>query len=66
MVVTGDPRGGGFGILESLVVPGAVALEVPGVCVLGVPGVGSQVVPTDLEEVGGGEQVVTEQHITVD
>lgn len=29
-------------------------------CVLGVPGVESQVVPTDLEAVGGGEQVVTE------
>lgn len=58
VVVTGDPRGGGFGVLESLVVLGAVALEVPGVV--------SQVVPTDLEAVGGGEQVVKEQHVAVD
>lgn len=34
------PRVEALGVLESLVVPGVVALEVPGVCVLGVPGWG--------------------------
>lgn len=33
---------------------------------MGVPRVGSPVVPTDLEAVGGGEQIVTEQRVTVD